>query len=83
MQVLRLLVQRVQLQQTLAEQPRLTQLSQLVVRVGYVIYTLVGLKAVVNESYSPDASASSYLQRFLLTSPTRIYPCSEQGRTHS
>ena len=38
--------------ETLAEQPRLTQLAQLVVRVGDVIYTLVGLETIVNESYN-------------------------------
>ena len=52
MEVLSLLIQRIQLQQTLAEQPRLTQLAQLVVRVGNVIYTLVGLETIVNESYN-------------------------------
>lgn len=52
MEVLSLLIQRIQLQQTLAEQPRLTQLAQLVVRVGDVIYTLVGLETIVNESYN-------------------------------
>ena len=52
MEVLSLLIQRIQLQQTLAEQPRLTQLAQLVVRVGEVIYTLVGLETIVNESYN-------------------------------
>ena len=52
MEVLSLLIQRIQLQQTLAEQPRLTQLAQLVVRVGDVIYTRVGLETIVNESYN-------------------------------
>lgn len=81
-EVLSLLIQRIQLQQTLAEQPRLTQLAQLVVRVGDVIYTLVGGNHRQWELQSLR-DPSSYLQRFLLIFPTRIYPCFEQGRMRS
>ena len=47
-EVLRLLVQRVELQQTLAEQTRLAQLAQLVVGVGNVVDAFVGLESVIN-----------------------------------
>ena len=73
MKVLRLLVQRIQLQESLAEEARLAQLSQFVVGVGDVVDALVRLEAVVNQRYTIRDSNRSHFQRSRSTSPIHTF----------
>ena len=82
-EVLRLLVQRVELQQTLAEQTRLAQLAQLVVGVGNVVDAFVGLESVINQGYALSQSGGCNSRKFRRTSPARTFLCFSPRRTRN